>query len=86
LTSILSGALFPVSVLPAPVETLARAFPAYYGINGLRDALLGSGAWSDVWPDLVVLAAFAAVLLPISVQLFGRALTAAKRAGTLANY
>lgn len=86
LTSILSGALFPVSVLPQPVETLARAFPAYYGITGVREALLGDGGWGDVWPDMAVLAGFAAVLLPLSVRLFSRALAAARRAGTLANY
>ena len=28
---------------PPVIEWIARAFPAYYGINGLRDALLGSG-------------------------------------------
>jgi ABC-2 type transport system permease protein len=86
LTSILSGALFPVSTFPAVVQALARAFPAYYGITGLREALLTSSGWSDILPDLLVLTAFDVVLLPLSVNVFSRALAAARRSGTLANY
>ncbi len=85
-TSILSGALFPVSTLPPALELLAKAFPAYYGINGTREALLGTGGWRAVAPDLVALAMFDLVLLPLSIWIFRRALTAARRAGTLSNY
>jgi ABC-2 type transport system permease protein len=86
LTSILSGALFPVSTFPLVVRALARIFPAYYGITGLREALLTSAGWRDILPDILMLAAFDAVLLPLSVHLFARALAAARRTGTLANY
>jgi ABC-2 type transport system permease protein len=86
LTSILSGALFPVSTFPPVVQALARIFPAYYGITGLREALLTSAGWSDILPDLLMLAAFAAVLLPLSVNVFARSLAAARHSGTLANY
>jgi ABC-2 type transport system permease protein len=85
-TTILSGALFPVSVFPTAIEWLARAFPAYYGITGLREAMLGRGGWRDVLPDIAVLACFAAVLLPVSMWCFSRAVDAARRAGTLGNY
>ena len=86
LTSILSGALFPVSTFPVALQVLARAFPAYYGINGLREALLTSAGWSEMLPDLVILAAFVVVLLPLAVHLFSRSLAAARRTGTLSNY
>ena len=86
LTAILSGALFPITVFPPVVELIARAFPAYYGINGLRDALLGSGGWRDVLPDLAVLVGFTLVLTPVSLWLFSRAVAAARRVGTLGNY
>ncbi len=69
-TAVLSGALFPVSVFPPVLELLARCFPAYYGINGLREALLGGGSWSDIAPDVAVLAGFVVVLLPLSVWIF----------------
>ncbi|MEP1125058.1 MAG: ABC transporter permease [Ilumatobacter sp.] len=85
-TSIVSGALFPVSTMPAPFVWLAHAFPAFYGINGLRTALLTDAAPTDVIPDILMLMAFDVVLLPASLLLFNRALRAARTAGTLANY
>jgi ABC-2 type transport system permease protein len=85
-TSVLSGALFPVSVFPPVLELLARCFPAYYGINGLREALLGGAGWTEVAPDLAVLIGFVVILLPLSVWIFGRALAASRRAGILGNY
>ena len=60
--------------------------PAYYGINGLREALLGGGGWSEVAPDVAVLAGFVVVFLPLSVWIFERALAASRRAGILGNY
>ena len=86
LTTVLSGALFPVSVFPTPLEILAHAFPAYYGINALRDGLLGSGGWRAIVPDLLVLVGFAVVLVPASLWLFSRAIATARRTGTLGNY
>jgi ABC-2 type transport system permease protein len=86
LTSILSGALFPVSVFPVALQVLARIFPAYYGINGLREALLTPAGWRELLPDMLVLAAFDVVLLPLSVRVFSQALASARRTGTLANY
>lgn len=85
-TSILSGAIFPVSTLPTPLEQLARAFPAYYGINGTRDALLAGGGAGDVVNDVLALAAFDVVLIPVSIGLFRVSLRHARRTGTLANY
>jgi ABC-2 type transport system permease protein len=86
LTAVLSGALFPVTVFPPAIQLLARAFPAFYGINGLRDAILGSGGWRDVVPDLLVLVGFSLVLVPASLWCFNRAVATARRAGTLGNY
>ncbi len=86
LTSILSGALFPVSTFPVAVELLARAFPAYYGISGLREALLTSAGWREIGPDVVVLVGFDIVMLPVAVAIFQRALAVARETGTLANY
>jgi ABC-2 type transport system permease protein len=86
LTSILTGALFPISTFPTVVRAVARAFPAYYGITGLRDALLTEAGWRDLAPYVIALIAFDIVLLPLSVHLFTRALAAARRTGTLGNY
>jgi ABC-type multidrug transport system permease subunit len=73
-------------MFPVALEILARCFPAYYGINGLREALLGDFGWREIAPDFLVLAAFVAVLLPLSMWIFERALAASRRAGILGNY
>jgi ABC-2 type transport system permease protein len=85
-TTVLSGALFPVSEYPRGIEVLAHAFPAFYGITGLREALLQSGGVADVAPDLLILLAFDIVLLPLAVYLFKRCLAAARTTGVLGNY
>jgi ABC-2 type transport system permease protein len=86
LTSIAGGALFPVATLPLALRVVAHAVPAYYGIHGLREALLVGAGWRVVGGDLVVLLVLDALLLPLSVKVFARSLAIARRAGTLADY
>ena len=78
-----SGALFPISLLPDWLQTLGSAMPTRFAFDGLRAALYENGAWAG---DAVVLIAMAVVAVPLSVWTFARALTHAKRAGTLAQY
>jgi len=85
-TSLLSGALFPVTLLPAPLQWLAHAFPAYYGINGIRKLLLAGAGFSDVAGDLLVLIGFGLVLIPLSLAVMRRALRIARVTGTLGTY
>jgi ABC-2 type transport system permease protein len=80
---VLGGALFPVSVLPSALQWLGELMPTRFAFDGLRAALFRGTGWGD---DLLVLAAFAAVLLPASVALLAAALRAAKRSGSLAEY
>lgn len=77
-----SGALFPLSVLPGWVQPIGRAMPTRPAFAGMRDALYG-GSWAG---DAAVLAAIAAVGLPIAVVVFNLALERARRTGTLSQY
>ena len=86
ITSVISGALFPVSEFPPLLELIARMFPAYYGITGLREALLTDGDLAQVMPDVLVLIAFDLVLIPLALHTFGRSLDTARRTGVLGNY
>jgi ABC-2 type transport system permease protein len=78
-----SGALFPLSVLPPWLQAIGRAMPTRFAFDGLRAALYANGGWEA---DAVVLLAIAAIALPFSAWVFGRALGHARRAGTLAQY
>ncbi len=81
-----SGVLFPVDLLPGVVRFVPYAFPSFYGLRGLRDALLGGAGFVDVADDLAIVSAFSLVLLPLSLWLFARAVRTAKRIGVLGSY
>ncbi|MBQ1074975.1 ABC transporter permease [Micromonospora sp. C31] len=74
-----SGTYFPVAAIPAVPSWLTAALPTRIALDGFRHALAGQ-PWGT---DLVVLLGCAALLLPISVRLFGGALRHACRRGTL---
>ena len=86
LTLLLSGAIFPVELFPAWLEAISRATPAYYGVRGVREAMLTQAGFAGIVDELAVLAAFAVVLLPAAVWLFAWSVAQSKRLGVLASY
>lgn len=85
-TLILSGALFPIELFPAWLEVIARLTPAYYGVRGMREAMLTDAGLSGTVDEMLVLTGFVIILLPLAVRLFGRSIVAAKRYGVLGSY
>jgi len=81
--ALLSGAFFPVSVLPDWLEPISKLVPTRYAYDGIRSALYTGEGWAG---DALFLVAFGAVFLPLAIWAFGRALAAAKRAGSLSQY
>jgi ABC-2 type transport system permease protein len=86
MSTLVAGAIFPVGVLPGPVQNLSKLLPAYYTLHGMRETLLIGAGLGDIVGDLVALAVFAVVLLPVSTWVFSRAVAAARVTGTLGNY
>lgn len=82
-TLLLSGALFPIEVFPGALRFVAYAFPPFYGIRGIREALLRDAGFRDVADELVILAASSLVLLLASMVVFRWAVREAKRIGLL---
>jgi ABC-2 type transport system permease protein len=80
---IVSGAVFPISVLPGWVRWISDIVPTRYAFEGVRGALYGAADWHH---DALVLAVFSVVALPLAVGLFTMALAAARRAGSLGQY
>lgn len=83
--SLLSGVMFPVALLPAPLRAISWLLPFTHGLRGARAAVAGA-AFGPVAGDALWLAVAAAVLLPLAFWSFRCAVEAAKRAGTLATY
>lgn len=80
---ILGGGFFPIAVLPAWLEAVARVAPTRFAFDGLREAIFQGGGWVD---DAVVLFAFAAVSIPLANLLFRQAVEYTRRQGTLSQY
>jgi len=82
-SSLLGGIMYPVSVLPVPLQWLARLIPVTYSLEGMRQALLAGAGFAELWPSVRALLLFSVVLLPLSSVIFAWALRQTKITGTL---
>lgn len=85
-SAFLGGTYFPTTVFPAWLQGIARAFPIFYGLRAMREAVLNGATLAELAPDLLALAAFAAVIMPLSIVAFRTAVRVAKTDGTLGAY
>lgn len=77
-----SGALFPLSVLPGWLHAIGRVMPTEPAFAGMRAALYG-GSYAG---DAAILAGVGVIGVPVSLVLFARALDYAKRRGSVSEY
>jgi len=77
----LSGVFFPVQGLPAWMNALVKINPATYGIDPIRQVMLGTSSGSPfaislfghtmtIWDDVIILAVFVTVILSLAVWSF----------------
>lgn len=88
-TGFLSGSAFPVALLPAALQVLAYCLPPTYVISALRRVLMPTGAQltgPTAWQAVLLLLAFIAVVYPIALLLYSRAMELGRRMGLLAGY
>jgi len=82
-----SGAVFPVSVLPEPLQLISDISPLTYSLDAMRGALLdGDGLGTLMGDGLGILLIMCAVLLPLSLLVLAGALRYARARGTLARF
>lgn len=86
LTLLLSGALYPLTVLPGWLQGVSNVLPATYGVRATRTLAQSDGSLGDVAGDLAILAVIVAITLPLSIRAFRAAINVARRTGTLATY
>jgi ABC-2 type transport system permease protein len=85
---LLGGVAYPVDVLPSALSRFSYYLPLTHSVNALRQALLnGRGVTSaELHGDLLFLAAFALVLIPLSLAAFEFGVNRARTLGTLTHY
>jgi ABC-2 type transport system permease protein len=86
LSVLLSGVLYPVSVLPAWLQTVGKLLPLTHALAVLRGALLRGASLSELSGSLQALAAFALVLGGVGAFLFVTAFRRARVDGSLTHY
>jgi ABC-2 type transport system permease protein len=84
--TLVSGLYFPLELLPGWLEAAAAANPLAIAADALRDALLGGVGWSELGPDVLVLAPLSIVSLGLGTLGFALALRRERRLGTLGAY
>lgn len=79
----ISGALYPVAVLPNWMQAVGRVMPTRFAFDGVRDAIFNGHGWGI---DALILLLYGIVGIPLALWLFGFAVVQAKRKGTLGQY
>ena len=86
ITTLLSGTVFPVSVLPKYIKLLSYAIPLTPALNGLRLALLDGASLSQLSYYFIVLLIFDILLLPLGAYIYKIGFDIARKDGTLSEY
>lgn len=84
--TLLSGAFFPVEVLPHWLQQVARLNPVAIAVDGMRETLIGGGGWHAAAAPVAELAPFAIITMVIGLTLFRLALRRERRRGSLGLY
>jgi ABC-2 type transport system permease protein len=85
LTNIFGGIYVPLSRLPVPMQIAGTLLPITHALNGFHGALYGATLY-DLRVEVYWLLGSTAVLLPVSLLAFSRAVHAARVDGTLGQY
>jgi len=78
-----SGVYYPVDVMPAWMQVVARISPATYALAGIRASLIEGQGIAELVGTLVPLLLMGLVTIPLGVWVFSRAERYAKRTGRL---
>ncbi len=82
-TWLLSGVIYPTSVLSPWLGWLSRLLPTTHALAAMRAAVMDGGAWATIGVDVVALLTFDVIGIPAGLWLFTSAVQQARRAGTL---
>ena len=85
-TAVFSGVFFPPQLLPGTMQSVSKLLPATYGLTAIRGVLIENNGLNEARGPIITLLAFLAVLLPLSIWVFSRAVRRAKREGSLIQY
>ncbi len=69
----LSNGIFPLNTMPKFVQYISYVNPLSYGVDGLRNTLIGPGAGTfPIWIDLAVMLVSSAIMVAVASYAFNR--------------
>jgi ABC-2 type transport system permease protein len=84
--TLLAGFYFPVALLPDWIEWTSEVQPFTPTVDLLRHLLIGIPLEESAWSDVLRMAGFAAVLLPLSALALVVAINTSRKRGTILEY
>ena len=84
--TLLAGFYFPVALLPDWIEWTSNVQPFTPAVDLLRHLLIGIPLEDSAWSDVLRMAGFAAVLLPLSALALVAAIRTSRKRGTILEY
>jgi ABC-2 type transport system permease protein len=82
----LGGLVFPVELLPEPLQFVSNLLPVTHIVSGLRRALLMGAGIDSLLSQVLALLAFAVIMTPLAIALFTRAIDRALARGDINRY
>ena len=86
LSWLLGGVFYPLEVLPPLLRQAAALLPITHALTGMRMAILEGASLSLLAPQVVALALFAALGLPLSLVLFQAGMRWTRTSGSLGHF
>jgi len=86
LSGLLGGVFYPLDVLPSWLMPFSWLLPITHSLEAMRQVLLNGAGLADIVSQIIILLAFAAVLVPAGLLSFGFGLNIAKKEGSLIHY
>ena len=83
---IVSGAFFPLALLPGWLEAVAAVNPLAIAMETLREALIGGRGWTSLPAETALLAPMSLAAVAVGALAFRAALARERRNGTLGLY
>jgi ABC-2 type transport system permease protein len=71
---LLSGFMFPFAGMPVPVQWLAEALPLTHFLRLVRGVMLRGATLAQLWPDVLALLVFTAVMMTAAITRFRKRL------------
>lgn len=84
--TLLIGAIYPVSVLPGPLQTISNWLPNRHALDAMREATIHHASLASQMHELIIVLVFCVVTVPLGVLVFRLGFERARAQGTLGQF